>query len=164
MDLAPAFEGLTDRERLYVEGVLKGLPKRAAAQAAGMNPTTTGQLDSRPAIAAALAKGREISIRETGVTRTKITDMLLEAWRNCVTATEQVVVARELGKLHGLYEAKKVEVKHQLEHVTRADQLRTLTVAELERIAAGGGPLVIEGEFTSVSLPLLEHEEARYDD
>lgn len=160
MDLAPAFEGLTDRERIYVEGVLRGLPKKASAQAAGYAPQEFARLEKRPHVVEALEKGRGISIKETGITRQKVTDMLMEAWRNAVNTAEQVMVARELGKLHGLYEAKKVEVKHQLEHVKRAEQLRALTIEELERIALEGGSLVIDGEFDIVDLPQVGYDGA----
>lgn len=160
MDLAPAFEGLTDRERIYVEGVLRGLPKGASAQAAGYEAREATRLEQRPAVVTALEKGRGISIKETGITRQKITEMLMEAWRNAETTADQVLVARELGKLHGLYEAKKVEVKHQLENVSRADQLRTLTIEELERIALEGKPLAIDGEFEVISLPELDYDRA----
>ena len=159
MDLAPAFEGLSDRERIYVEGVLRGLPKKASAQAAGYDPVEFARLEKRPQVQKALETGRNISIKETGITREKVTDMLMEAWKNAVSTTEQVMVARELGKLHGLYEAKKVEVKHQLEHVSRADQLRTLTVEELERVALEGKPLIIDGEFDVMDLPRLDYDD-----
>lgn len=159
MDLAPAFEGLSDRERIYVEGVLRGLPKKASAQAAGYQDVEFARLEKRPHVLKALDAGRNISIKETGITREKVTDMLMEAWRNATSTTEQVMVARELGKLHGLYEAKKVEVKHQLEHVSRTEQLRTLTVEELERIALEGKPLVIDGEFDVMDLPRLDYDD-----
>lgn len=160
MDLAPAFEALSDRERIYVEGILKGLPKKASAQAAGYAPQEFARLERRPHVAEAIEVGRQISIKETGMTRSKITEMLMEAWRNAASATEQVLVARELGKLHGLYEAKKVEVKHQLEHIKSAEQLRTLTIEELERIASEGGTLTIEGQYEIMDLPQLEYESA----
>lgn len=140
----PALDGLTDRERLFVEARLKGMSKTAACAAAGVNKTDATTIDTLPHVARALKAGREQSVKDTQVTRERLVEMFLEAYRSAETATEMVAATRELGRLLGHYEAQKVAVTHELKQV-RADQLKTLTVAELERLARGEG--VLEGEF-----------------
>lgn len=158
MDLSPAVDGLTERERIFVEGILRGLTQIAAAQAAGYANAKNAAHDlaREPKIKAAIAKGREISIQATGVTREKLTDMLMSAYMNAETAAEQIMAVRELGKLHGLYAAQKVEVghTHELKNPNEKD-IRTLSSAELLRLARLKGGDIFEGEFTEIQAPVL---------
>jgi hypothetical protein len=147
MDLAPAFAGLSDKQRLYVQARLEGDTPGVAARRAGVEvPNTSWRLmENNPVVAEALRKGREISIRSTGITREKVSEMLLEAYHNSTNAMEQVAAARELGKLHGLYEANKVQVEHKLAQLKHENELRALPLEELERLAA------LEGEFIDIT-------------
>jgi hypothetical protein len=143
VDLQPVLQGLSDRERVYVESRLKGLSKAASAIAAGTQPCQASKIET-PAVVEALEKGRALSIKNTGITRERVIEMLENAYHSAETAQEMVAAARELGRMLGYYEAQKVAVTH--EHkVHKAEQLKTLTVDELERLARGDA--VIEGEF-----------------
>jgi len=131
----------------------------AAAGAAGCKvPREDGsRWANKPHIATALAKGRELSIQATGMTRERLTEMLMDAYRNASTAMEQIAAAKELGKLHGLYAAQKVEVghTHKLEAAKSEREIKALTSEELLRLAHMRPGAVIEGEFTEIRLPQL---------
>lgn len=164
MDLSPAFEGLDDRERIFVEGILRGMSQIASATAAGYkSPRDSAQeLVKRPRVVAALEKGRELSIQETGITREKLSDMLMAAYTSATTAAEQIMAVRELGKLHGLYAAQKVEVghTHKLEAKDAIKQLQSMSSEQLLKVARMNRGQVIDGEFSEVRLPaLIEHGE-----
>ncbi len=103
MDLSPALEGLTEKRRIYVEARLQGMSPKAACMAAGVAPNQISNYEGNPDVKAAIAKGHAISAEHTGLTREKVTAMLMDAYRMAETATEMVMAARELGKLHGLY-------------------------------------------------------------
>lgn len=147
MDLSPALAGLTDKQRLYVQARLEGHPPIAAARRAGVEkPQTTWRLmENRDEVVVALKRAREISVMHTGITRERVTEMLLEAYRNASNSMEQIAAARELGRMHGLYEANKLKVEHRLAERHSERELRTLSVEELEKLAA------LDGEFVDVT-------------
>lgn len=162
MDLSSAFEGLNDRERIFVEGILRGMSQVASATAAGYKAPTDSSQDllKKPRIIAAIEKGRELSIQATGITREKLSDMLMSAYMGASTAAEQVMAVRELGKLHGLYAAQKVEVghTHKLEAKDAVKQLQSMSSEQLLKLARMNQGKIIDGEFTEVRLPaLIEH-------
>lgn len=152
MDLRPALVDLTDSERIFVESVLRGMSKTAAAAAAGFkDPAASGkQIAGRPHVAAALEKARQISAQETGITRQKLNDMLMAAYYGAATAGEQIAAVRELAKLNGLYEAQKVAVTHKLEKANNEQELRRLPTEELVRLAQLPANNVIDGEFVEI--------------
>lgn len=131
----------------------------AAAGAAGAkNPREDGSTwANKPHVAAALAKARSLSIEATGMTREKLTEMLMDAYRNASTAAEQIMAAKELGKLHGLYAAQKLEVghTHKLEAAKSEREIKALTSEELLRLAHMRPGAIIEGEFEEIRLPKL---------
>ena len=151
MDLTPALADLTDKQRLYVQARLEGSSPELAARRAGSEvPKKDWRLyEIHPKVQAALQKGREISMQQCGVTRERVSEMLQEAYRNAATAMEQIAAAKELGKLWGVYEAAKVQVEHRLGNVKSEQELRALSVADLEALTA------IEGEFIDVT-PITE--------
>lgn len=149
MDLSHAFAGLDDRQRIYVESKLRGMTNRAAAAAAGMSESEAVNISRTEDVRQALETGRQASIKATGMDREKITEMLMDAYRAAESATEMVMAARELGKLHGVYAAQKVEHTHEVTKVTKFEQLKQLSNEDLERITRG--ELVLEGEFEEVT-------------
>lgn len=69
------------------------------------------------------------------INRGLVTNMLLDAYDTAESANEMVNAARELGKLHGLYEPEKsVVINGDLNEA--AKQLSSMTTAELERLAS----------------------------
>lgn len=155
MDLSPAFEGLNDRDRIYLQSRLSGMSQAASAAAAGMAPQHASEYEKQPRIAAALQKGREIGIQATGVTREKVSEMLMDAYRSAETAAEMVMASRELGRLHGLYAPQRVELDHthKLQQVKSEQDIRRLTTADLVKLVSKRGGDVIEGDFVALPAP-----------
>jgi hypothetical protein len=159
------FEQLkTPQERMYVTLRLRGMSEFGAYRAAGGRDSPRGNQGGRvvedfhnaPHVIAALDAAFHISQEETGYNRAKITEMLEAAYHNAANATEQVMAARELGKLHGLYAPIKAEIKHDHEHrlANAQKDLKELSVQELERM------LAVDAEFTEITQPQLEHQRA----
>lgn len=161
MDLAPALQGLSEKQRLYVQARLTGMTPIVAARTVGARvPEKSWRvLEHNPAVRKALEQGRELSAKETGVTRKQISDMLVDAYRSATNAGEMVMAARELGKLHGLYEAQKIDVNHKLERVKTEHELRALTVEELEQLVSKAPDDFIDAEYAEV--PRLESPSER---
>lgn len=154
MDLTPALQGLTDQDRIFVEGLLRGLSQVAAGTAAGYK--TPASVASRkmkePHIAAALEEGRRISAQATGITREKLNDMLMNAYYNAATSGEQVSAVMALAKINGLIEQKStVKVQHSLAAPKDESDLKQLPTEELMRLARTEPRLLIEGEFRDVT-------------
>lgn len=69
------------------------------------------------------------------INRALVTNMLLDAYDTAESANEMVNAAKELGKLHGLYEPEKaVIINGDLNEA--AKQLSSMSTAELERLAS----------------------------
>jgi hypothetical protein len=153
MDLTAAFEGLDDRDRIYVQSRLQGMSKVASCAAAGLQPGSHSKIEDRPEIKRALELARAEMVRHTGITLEKVTEMLLDAYRSAVNATEMVMAARELGKLHDLYPSAKVKIDHthQLKEVKSESDIRRLTTKELLKLAQMRGADVIDADFTEVT-------------
>ena len=154
MDLTPALKDLTDQDRIFVEGLLRGLSQVAAATAAGYNsPARMGTRKAKePHIVAALEEGRRISAQATGITREKLNDMLMNAYYNAATSGEQVSAVMALAKINGLIEQKStVKVQHSLTSPTDESDLTQLPTEELMRLARAEPRLLIEGEFKDVT-------------
>lgn len=163
MDLSSAFVGLTDKQRIYVESRLQGMSQVASARAAGagVNPDRSAeQYERNPMVAAAIERGRQISIAHTGYNREKIAEMLQRAYDCAESAAEMVMAARELGRLHGVYAPTNVKVdhNHRLTDARNSGNLKSLTTAELEKLAQLHGNEVIEGEFTEIEQLRLTDE------
>jgi hypothetical protein len=155
MDLTPAFEGLNDRDRIYVQSRLSGLSQVASAGAAGLAVNHANEFEKQPRIANALALGRKIGAQETGYTREKISEMLVDAYRCATTAAEMIMAARELGRLHGVYAPQKVDVDHvhRLKNIKNEQDVRRLTTADLVRLVDARGTDVIDADFVDVVTP-----------
>lgn len=154
MDLTPALKGLTDQDRIFVEGLLRGLSQVAAATAAGYkSPARMGTRKAQePHIVAALEEGRRISAQATGITREKLNDMLMSAYYNAATSGEQVSAVMALAKINGLIEQKStVSVQHSIEAPKHEADLKRLPTAELMRLAQMSPDVVIEGTFVDVT-------------
>ena len=163
LDLTPVLDELTDRERILVESRLRGLTLATCAQAAGIPLDDVRVLILKPHMKVALSVGKEICEEHSRVTRERVSGMLIEAYNHADTATEMVLAARELAKLHGLNAPTEVHIDHnvQLKTVRTEADLRRLSLSELERLAHMRGSEVLEGEFTPMAaLPAPEPEQA----
>lgn len=156
MDLAPALKDLDEKDRIFVEGILKGMSQVAAGTAAGWKSPARVATEKmkQPHIIAAVKEGRQISAASTGVTLAKLNDMLMGAYHNAATAGEQVQAVMALARINGMVvNTSKVEVKHQhsLEGPKRAEDLKALPTEELLKLAQMSPGLVIEGQFIDVT-------------
>lgn len=127
---------------LYV----KGYSKTKAATEAGYKSTghVTKLLSSEEG-KAILEYFREKLLEPINITRELLTTMLLEAHKKSATATEEVAVIRELGKMHDVYEDSKQNrqnkagslslVQNNLS-ITNVKQLDRLSDEELMQLAA----------------------------
>lgn len=153
MDLTPALQNLDDKERIFVEGILRGQSQLAAATAAGWkSPARVATSKMRePHIVEALKEARAISAKETGITIQKLNDMLMSAYYSAATAGEQVSAVMALAKINGLIvNTSKVEVKHQLEAPKTENDLKSLPTDQLLKLAKLEPGLVIEGSFVEI--------------
>lgn len=155
--LPKALSKLSPRLRVFVQGRLDGLSKTAAAAAAGStDPTKTGyDWSQREDVKAALDAAVEDLADEVVFGRQEAHDMLMQAYYNAATASEQIQAVRELVNLHALAKPKVVEHKH--EH-THQGQLELMTDRELMKLAEMDD-LALEGEYEVVDAdetPALE--------
>jgi hypothetical protein len=156
LDLSPALEELTIQERIIVESKLKGMTLAACAAAAGATLEDVRSLVKQKHIVTALTVGQAICEEHSRVTRERVSAMLLNAYDHADTATEMVLAARELAKLHGLNAPTQVQIDHNvsLRNVRTEADIRKLSLEELERLAVMRGNEVLEGEFTALPAPV----------
>ena len=147
-------DALTFQEQRFVMFCLKGLQPVAAARAAGYKGDFDGpKLLLKKKIRQAMQNVTEYELHDTRVTREKLTHMLFEAHSHAANATEEINAIRELGKMHGTYEATKIaQTIDVTAKVSSVKQLEQLDDNQLAKIA-GEKPLfdpedAIEGVFT----------------
>lgn len=147
--ISESLRQLSPKERMYVQQRTAGLSKIAACTAAGYeNPKrTASDIEKRPQVQAALVAICDNMADDIGFTRKEAHDMLMDAYRNAATASEQIQAVKEMINLHGIAEPKKVEHAHvhggkvELE---RLDSAKLLEMAGLETLAIDGEYEVLE--------------------
>lgn len=145
IELEQILSQLEGKPRLYVEARLRGLTIKAAEAAAGAQREG---LEWRAEVQRVLAEAHAATSRATGITIEKLTEMLLDSYRSAATAGEQVSAVRELGKLHGLYKAPEVKIKHEHTGTVRSiNDFRGMSVEQLEKIVSERATHIIEGEL-----------------
>lgn len=155
-DYTPVLEALGERERVVVEARLKGMSVHQAAAAAGITYANVRSLIEEPQVKAAIKRGKEISAAAMHMTRERLTEMLFEAYRAAGCAAEMVMACNALAKLHGLNAPQQLQIDHSHRvAMVKSEELKSLPLAELERLAHTNGQDVIEGEFVPVRM--LEH-------
>ena len=147
-NLPSSLSELSPKERIYVKCRLDGMSQVASAGAAGWaDPRRkASDIEKRPKVQAAILAACEDLAQEVQFGRKEAHDMLINAYHNAATATEQVAAVRELINLHGIAEPKKVE--HQHTHGGKVE-LDRLPNDELMKLA-GLEDLTLEGEFEVV--------------
>jgi hypothetical protein len=99
----PCADQLTVEQNRYVFMVVQGMSTAAACAAVGMTRTQA----NHPAVKEAVSWFMAHHANQVVVTRDKATAMLFEAHSHAVSATEEILAVKELGKLHNLYESDK---------------------------------------------------------
>jgi phage terminase small subunit len=159
MSFKDALNQLTPKQRIFVERVAEGSSYMAAARAAGYGSPSSeaSKVSKHPKVVAALeALNADVSERMI-TSKLEVERMMLEAYHNAETAGEQVMAAREIGKLHGHYAPTKTETQHtHTGTITHQADARKMSHADLLKIAddkrqlTRDEPEPIEGEFEVV--------------
>lgn len=146
--LKSSLRNLSPKLRIYVQCRLEGMTQIASATAAGSkSPRQDATIwEKREDVQAAIIAASDAIAEEVGFTRKEAHDMLMQAYYNAETATEQIAAVRELVNLHAV--AKPKVVKHEHEH-NHQHQLEHMPTEELMKIAGMDG-LLLEGEYEVV--------------
>ena len=164
--------GLTDRQRLFVEGIMKGMPQTTAARAAGFNHphVAANRLMRTPVVLEAMQYLNHKHEKASQMTRKKVMDGFLEAIEMAKIQSDPGVMVngcRETGRMCGYYAAEKKIIDVNITAKRAVDKLETLSDAELLEMIERDSKL-IEGEFEEVldatqSLADQHYAEAGYD-
>ena len=124
--------GATKRERIALAMKDSGYAGGHIEQSTGVPRTRVEKLKAPP----------------VAINRALITGMLVEAYEIAESANEVVNVAKELGKLHGLYEPEKTVTLN----VSSGDinkQLQQMSTEELQRLlGTPSDEIILEGEYS----------------
>lgn len=122
---------LTNQERDFCVGVSQGQDPKKVAVSLGMSVSAHFRLLKLPKIQNMLAVLKAQIERYTGtkVSRDLLTEMLFEAHATSGTSTEKIAAIRELGKMHGMYEAEKIKISNTA--ADKIEHLETLSDADL---------------------------------
>ena len=128
---------LTDKQKSFVKFMASGESPHNAMVLGGFgetNPAYAYRLLAMPNIQLALAQEREALRAHTLMTREKVVNMHMEAFELAKLMAEpasMVAAAREIGKMHGFYEPKKVELSFGGATGKRFDQMSTSELEEM---------------------------------
>ena len=148
-------QALTERQRMFVHHLVHDkLTQTAAARAAGFGGpgTAATTLMKNPKVIAAIAAERLEYAQASGMTRKKVIDGFAEAIdmaRLLSDPTAMISGWREIGKMCGLYEAQKTEVKVSVNGQVMLHRLNSMSDEELLQLAETQ-PEVLDGEFNVV--------------
>ena len=142
---------LTEKQKLYAVARARGESVPNAMAAAGYNEQVSYgyRLDKMPNVQRLIQQEQALYAEAAQIDRKKVIDMQLEAYEMAKTMAEpstMVAAAREIGKICGLYEPKKVDISinGKVEHELR--RLEGMSDAELlEVIMNGGAQLALAG-------------------
>lgn len=102
-------EPFTGQEENFLWHLLRGdMKQHAAAKAVGMTATAARQFLEREDVQKLMDYVRAQMRHELGITRETVSAMFLESYSMAATSAEMTAAARELAKLHGLYEADEI--------------------------------------------------------
>ena len=129
--LAGAVTPLTRQEDRYVRAWISGMDPKAAAAYAGF----PAKWAPTQAVEGAIRAFRAEEMRASLITKERLTIMFLESHAKASQVSDEINAARELGKLHGLYESDKQRTSKggpiQVNVVQNAGQLERMSDAEL---------------------------------
>lgn len=146
--------GMTDKQKLFLDGLLRGVPQTIAARSAGYakpNVEAVRQLKNPKMQEALQVLHRKYEVASK-MTRKKVMDGMLEAIEIAKTQSEPgVMVAgwREIGRMCGYYAPDKKVIDVNITAKRAVDKLEMLTDAELLEMVEEDSE-TIEGEFSEV--------------
>ncbi len=158
--------GLTDRQRIFVESIARGMKQTMAARTAGYEgPNVVGcRLMKDPKIQDAIAQFHRKHEKSVQMTRKKVMEGMLEAIEMAKVQSDPNTMVngwREIGRMCGYYAAERKVIDINISAKRVVDKLETLTDAELLEMI-GKDEEAIEGEFAEVLDATQEQAEADY--
>jgi phage terminase small subunit len=143
---------LDHKHRALVDGLFAGLTKSQAAKRAGLSVDgSLRRILERPEVTEYARRLQEKEQAKWRITREQVTQGLMEAIQDAKMLEEpntQINGWRELGRLHGLYEAEEKKVTLSVEKQERMRQIEDASDDELLDFIDAP---VIEGDFTQVN-------------
>ena len=136
---------LTEKQKLYAVARARGESVPNAMAQAGYNEQVSYgyRLDKMPNVQALIRQEQALYAAAAQIDRKKVIDMQLEAYELARTMAEpatMVSAAREIGKICGLYEPKKVEVNFNGRVQHEIHRFEAMSDAELLDVLAAGLP------------------------
>ena len=134
---------LTEKQKLYAVARARGESVPNAMAAAGYNEQVSYgyRLDKMPNVQRLIQREQALYAEAAQMDRKKVIDMQLEAYEMAKTMAEpstMVAAAREIGKICGLYEPKKVEVSVNGRVQHEIHRFEAMSDAELLQVLAQG--------------------------
>jgi len=140
------FQACTLLQRRYVEARLQGLNVSASEKAAGVKPGS--KFERNPHVREAMRWVVQDSFSDvTNLGKNDVLRGMKDAVEAAATSTELVGAWREIGKLIGAYEPERKILEI---HDYSADELKTLSEADLKKLAGDRVSGAIDGEFYEV--------------
>ena len=148
-NLESSLQELSPKERIYVQSRLAGMTQVASAAAGGWaHPKNkASSIEKRPHVQAAIVAACQDLAEEVQFGRKEAHEMLMSAYHNAATATEQVAAVRELINLHGIAAPKKVEHEHTHKGTVSLERMETEELMKLAEM----DDLTLEGEYEVVT-------------
>ena len=136
---------LTEKQKLYAVARARGESVPNAMAQAGYNEQISYgyRLDKMPNVQALIRQEQALYAEASQMDRKKVIDMQLEAFemaRVMAEPSSMVAAAREIGKICGLYEPKKVEVNFNGRVQHEIHRFEAMSDAELLDVLAAGLP------------------------
>lgn len=162
------FLSLTDKQKVFVDGVVRGLTQTMAARLAGYsNPYTEGsRMIRKPAVIEAVQRMHYKHEKASQMSRKKVMDGMLEAIEMAKMQSEPGVMVngwREIGRMCGYYAAEKKVIDINISAKRAVDKLEMLSDAELLEMIESDSQ-AIEGECSEVLEATQEAADAEFDD
>jgi len=127
---------LTPQKEKFLLYFFRGMSVASAANGSGLELQKGRDLLQSTAGQTLLSQLRTREATDLVITREKLTGMLLEAHSHSATATEEVAVIRELGKMHDLYADSKRQVEINVtKTITNINQIERASDDELMKLA-----------------------------
>ena len=150
---------LTEKQKLYALARARGESVPNAMAAAGYNEQVSYgyRMDKMPNIQRVIQQEQALYAEAAQIDRKKVIDMQLEAYEMAKTMAEpstMVAAAREIGKICGLYEPRKVEVSVNGAIQHEVHRMEAMSDTELLAFLAQGLPTPHPGqENPATALP-----------
>jgi|SRR6187551_1452239 len=144
----PGSDILSDREQVFVDNIMSGMPPTTAAL---MSNTTPGYTQHLPRVQAEVARARQEVEDVTLLKRLDTINGILEAIQMAKLISDPTAMIRgwvEIGKILGHYAPEVKEIRITGDQAKLRRQLEDLTDEELYEIA---NKQVVDAEFTDVT-------------